>query len=313
MNLLNVQNKVLVTGGTGMVGRALQEVMPNANYVGSKYDLTKFEQAKELFLKFKPEYVIHLAARVSGLKGNMEAIGEHYTENVLMNTNVLEVSRIFNVKKLLSVLSTCVYPDNASFPLVEEDIHQGEPYSINLGYGFSKRMVEVQSRVYRRQYKCNYINILSNNVFGKYDNFHLVSSHVIPGIIRKIYEAKKNNIPLSLWGDGSPLREFTYSTDLGKIIVFAFNKYNGKYPINVGNPVEHSIKELAEMICEIMDYKESIIWNTTVSNGQPRKPSSNKKFLDLGWKNENYTDFKVALEDTCEWFLDNYPKVRGVE
>ena len=286
MNLLNVQNKVLVTGGTGMVGRAMQEIMPNATYVGSQYDLTKLEQTKELFLEFKPKYVIHLAARVSGMKGNMDAIGEHYTENVLINTNVLEVSRIFNVEKLLSVLSTCIYPNDANLPLVEEDVHYGEPHSTNLGYGFSKRMVDVQARAYRRQYGCDYINIVPNNLFGEHDNFHLVKSHVVPSVIRKVYEARRNNVPLVLWGDGSPLREFTYSKDLGKIIIFAFNKYNGEHPINVGNPGEYSIKELAEIICEI---------------------------LDLGWKNENYTGFKVALEDTCEWFLDNYPKVRGVE
>ena len=109
------------------------------------------------------------------------------------------------------------------------------------------------------------------------------------------------------------MREFTYSRDLAKIIIFAFDNYDGEYPINVGNPGEYSIKELAEIVCDIMDYKAPISWNTSVSNGQPRKPSSNEKFLKLGWDNSNYTDFKAALGSTCEWFLDNYPKVRGVE
>ena len=313
MDILSVQEKVLVTGGTGMLGVALQKIMPNANYVGSEFDLTSFDETMKLFYTIKPEYVIHLAAKVSGMKGNMDAIGEHYTHNVLMNTNVLEVSRIFKVKKLLSVLSTCVYPNDAKLPLVEEDIHYGEPHSTNLGYGFSKRMVDVQARTYRRQYGVNYVNVIPNNLFGENDNFHLVNSHVIPSVIRKVHEARTNNTPLVLWGDGSPMREFTYSKDLAKIIIFSFDNHDGIHPINVGNPGEYSIKELAETVCDIMDYREPITWNTNVSNGQPRKPSDNTKFLELGWENSHYTDFRDALEETCKWFLDNYPNVRGVE
>jgi len=139
-----------------------------------------------------------------------------------------------------------------------------------------------------------------------------VKSHVIPSVIRKVYEAKKTGSDLILWGDGSPLREFTYSLDLAKIIIFTFNEYNGAYPINVGNPGEYSIKQLAENVCDIMDYNGQILWNTNVSNGQPRKPSDNSKFLQLGWDNNEYTSFRTALENTCDWFLDNYPNVRGV-
>lgn len=313
MNILEHQDKVLVTGGTGMVGRALQRIMPNATYVGSECNLVDHRETIKLFKTVRPEYVIHLAARVSGMKGNMEALGEHYTENVLMNTNTLEVSRLFKVKKLLSVLSTCVYPDDAKLPLVEEDMHDGEPHSTNLGYGFSKRMTDVQARAYRKQYGCNFINIIPNNLFGEHDNFHLVKSHVIPSVIRKVYEAKTNNEDLVLWGDGSPLREFTYSGDMAKIIVYAFNEYNGEYPINVGNPGEHSIKELAETVCRIMGFNGHIRWNTDVSNGQLRKPSDNSKFIDLGWEVDNYTNFETSLRNTCEWFLTNYPAVRGVE
>jgi GDP-L-fucose synthase len=314
MNILEEQQDILVTGGRGMVGTALQRVLPDARYVGSaECDLTDFNETVKLFSEIRPKYVIHLAARVSGMKGNMDALGEHYTDNVLMNTNVLEVSRLFGVKKLLSTLSTCVYPDKAKYPLVEENIHNGEPHSTNLGYGFSKRMVDVQSRAYRDQYDCNYITIVPNNLFGENDNFHLVKSHVIPSVIRKVHEAKRTGNELVLWGDGSPLREFTYSPDLAKIIVFAFNNYNGAYPINVGNTGEYSIKQLAETVCDIMGYPNEIAWNKSISNGQPRKPSDNGKFLDLGWKNENYTNFKTALENTCDWFLENYPNIRGVQ
>ena len=250
MNLLDVQDKLLVTGGTGMVGVALQKVLPHATYVGSKYDLTNFERTMELFEEVKPEYVVHLAAKVSGMKGNMDALGTHYTENVYMNTNVLEASRLHNVTKVLSVLSTCVYPEFATLPYVEEDIHKGMPHYTNMGYGFSKRMLDVQARAYRDQYGSNFVNVIPNNLFGENDNFHLVESHVIPSVIRKVYEAKRSNTNITLWGDGSPQREFTYSNDLAEIILFMFNNYNGADPINVGNPGEHTIKELCEIVCD---------------------------------------------------------------
>ena len=196
--------------------------------------------------------------------------------------------------------------------MIEEDIHNGEPHSTNLGYGFSKRMLEVQSRAYRRQYGCNFVNIVPNNLFGEYDNFHLVESHVIPSVIRKIYEAKKSEKPsVTLWGSGNPMREFTYSGDLAKIIVFMMSNYDGAAPINVGNPGEHTIKELAESIKQILGYDGAIIWDTTEPDGQFRKPSSNDKFLEYKWP-DTYVDFHEGLKKTCEWFTKNYPNVRGV-
>ena len=313
MNILNLQDKVLVTGGTGMVGEAMKRIMPHAIYVGSEYDLTKFDKTLELFELARPKYVIHLAAKVSGMKGNMDALGTHYTENVLMNTNVLEVSRIHKVEKTLSVLSTCVYPEFAPLPYVEEDIHKGMPHYTNIGYGFSKRMLDVQSKAYRDQYGSNFINIIPNNLFGENDNFSPIMSHVIPSIIRKVYEAQRDNKDIILWGDGSPLREFTYSRDLANIIVFMFDNYNSSDPINVGNPGEHSIKEISELICDFMGFENEIIWDTKISNGQPRKPSNNSKFVQLGWNNENYTDFKTALKNTCNWFCKNYKHTRGIK
>ena len=314
LDITQHQDKVLVTGGTGMVGKALQKVLPGANYISSKdCDLTKYSEAEYIFRKFDPEYVIHLAAKVSGMKGNMDALGTHFTKNILINTNVIDISQKIGVKKLLSTLSTCVYPDKAEYPLKEETIHDGEPHWINLGYGYPKRMLDVQSRTYRDQYGCNFVSIIPNNLFGRHDNFHLSKSHVIPSVIRKVFEAKKNSKPVELWGNGKSLREFTYSDDLAKIIVFCFNNFNGERPINIGNTKEYSISELASLICSYMEYDDNIIWGNDVGNGQFRKPSDNSKFLSLGWEKEYYVDFKVALKETCEWFLKNYPSVRGIE
>ena len=313
MNILNIQDKVLVTGGTGMVGTALQKIMPHATYVGSGHDLTKFESTLQLFEETKPEYVIHLAAKVSGMKGNMDALGTHYTENVYMNTNVLEASRLYDVKKVLSVLSTCIYPELATLPYVEEDIHLGMPHYGNIGYGFSKRMLDIQAKAYRDQYGSNFINIIPNNLFGENDNFSLFDSHVIPSMIRKFYEGNKNSTDITLWGDGSPLREFTYSNDLAEIIVFMFNNYNSPEPLNVGNTGEHSINQISAIICEHFGFMNEIIWNPNVPNGQSRKPSDNTKFINLGWSNDKYIDFKTAVKSTCDWFVENYENDRGIK
>ena len=173
-------------------------------------------------------------------------------------------------------------------------------------------MIDVQCRAYRDQYRSNFVNIIPNNLFGKHDNFHLTERHVIPSVIRKVFDAKKRNEPVKLWGNGKSMREFTYSDDLAKIIVYAFNNYNGEHPINVGNPNEYSIAERADLICGFLDHNVEGVWDNSVGNGQFRKPSDNSKFVELGWRKENYTNFKDALGDTCDWFLAHYPKVRGV-
>ena len=163
---------------------------------------------------------------MGGLKANLNNLGSFYYENIIINSNVLEASRKFNVKKVVSLLSTCVYPDKITYPLTEEQIHNGKPHDSNYGYAYAKRMLDVQSQAYRDQYGCNFITAIPNNLFGENDNFDLENSHLIPAIIRKVHEAKMNNSDIILWGDGSPLREFTYSKDLAKIILFLLNNYD---------------------------------------------------------------------------------------
>ena len=174
-------------------------------------------------------------------------------------------------------------------------------------------MLDVQSRAYRDQFGCNFITAVPNNLFGLYDNFDLQNSHVLPAIIRKIYEAKRDESKVVLWGDGTPLREFTYAKDMAEIIVFLLENYNDPGPINVGNTTEYSIKQIATMISDIYDFRGEIVWNTSGPPGQLRKPSSNKKLLDLGWSKDRYTDFYSALRDVCIWFEMNYDSVRGVK
>jgi len=307
--------KILITGGSGMVGSAFKDLQTRHDLilVGSReYDLTSWKDSFYMVEKNKPDAIIHLAAKVGGIKANMENQGDFYTINSLINTNVLKAAKDLGVEKVVSLLSTCIYPDKVEYPLTEDQIHNGPPHSSNYAYAHAKRMLDIQSRAYRDQYGCNFITAVPNNLFGENDNFDLENSHVIPAIIRKIHEANLRKEDIVLWGDGTPLREFTYSRDLAEILLFLTEHYNHPSPINVGNTHEISIKEVAETICEILNFSGRIVWDPTKPKGQLRKPSDNSRLIKLGWRQENYTDFKKALTETCKWVIMNYPNIRGV-
>lgn len=304
----------LVTGGTGMVGNAFKKVLPEAEYPNRQelWSMTTKVFAHE---ELKDKNIIHLAARVGGVKANIENMADFYVQNSLLNERLLAAAKLGHANKVISLLSTCVYPkaEYVTYPLTEDQLHLGPPHDSNYGYAYAKRMVDVMSRAYRQQYGCNFITAIPNNLYGENDNFDLENSHVIPALIRKIWEAKINNSPyIECWGDGSPLREFTYSEDIAKILMFLMENYNDPHPINIGSTEEYSIKYVVEEICNILEYDGEVRWDTSKPSGQFRKPSSNQKLLDLGWDVKNYTPLKEGLKKTCEWFKINYPNVRGV-
>ena len=304
----------IISGGSGMVGSAFKSHLPDAQYPSREelYNLLKIESCNE---QFKNKHIIHLAAKVGGVKANMEQMADFYTENSYLNQQLLSAAHLGRAKKVVSLLSTCVYPDAPyiKYPLTEDQLHLGPPHTSNFGYAYSKRMVDVMSRAYRQQYGCNFITAIPNNLYGENDNFDLENSHVIPALIRKIWEAKiRNQSTVECWGDGSPLREFTYSADIVKILLFLMNNYDSPEPINIGNTDEYSIKNIVEILCKLLDYNGTIIWNTDKPSGQYRKPSCNKKLLELGWKKQDYTPLHVGLEKTCNWFTNNYPNIRGI-
>jgi len=306
--------RVLVTGGTGMVGSAFKKYEKDGIIrVGSKdFDLTNYSNCCEMIEDNKPDAIIHLAAKVGGVKGNTDLVGEFFRDNILMNTNVLESARVLGVEKVMSLLSTCIYPDKCQYPLTEEQIHLGPPHESNYGYAYAKRMIHVQSMAYRQQWGCNYIVAVPNNLYGEYDNFHMEHSHVVPAMIRKMHEAKISGLDhITLWGDGLPLREFTYSHDIADCLMMLLEDYNSPDPINIGNSNEISIKYLAEKIKEKIGFSGDIIWDTSMPSGQMRKPSSSGKFKEM------YPDFEfTGLDDgigiVCDWFEESYPNVRGV-
>lgn len=306
--------KILVTGGTGMVGSAFKAIKTKHELimVGSQdCNLLNSNNVLKMFNYHQPDAVIHLAAKVGGVKGNSEFVSDYFYQNILMNTHVLNAAKITDTSKVLSLLSTCVYPDNPSYPLTEDQIHNGEPHQSNFGYAYAKRMLEVQSRAIRKQFGLNYITAVPNNLFGEHDNFDLENGHVIPALIRKIHEAKLTGIAPVLWGDGTPLREFTHSNDIARSLMFLLENYNESMPVNIGNTTETSISSLASTLSHMLGYKGKIKWDKTKPAGQLKKPSSNKKFMQLCPSFE-YTNLNDSLEKTCSWFLDNYPNVRGV-
>lgn len=315
----------MVTGGTGMVGSALtKELLKQSMAIlqpGSKdFNLVDKNATNKYFETIadtsKIECVFHLAAKVGGVKANSDSLGTFYRDNILINTNILDSCVFFKVNKLISMLSTCVYPDApyVKYPLTEEQLHMGPPHDSNFGYAYAKRMLDVQTRAYRKQYGVNYVTVIPNNLFGEHDNFHLEDSHVIPALMRKIWEAKLNNSPtVEIWGDGSPLREFTYSGDIARILLKVAEEYNEEAPLNIGNTEEHSIASVAKKLAVHLEYDGKLVFNVDKPSGQFRKPSSNKRLLEkTSWRVEDYTPFDIALNKTCQWFKIAYPNVRGI-
>lgn len=211
---------VLVTGGTGLVGKAIETYVNNSPtienekwiFLGSKDgDIRSRKETEALFEKYNPTHVIHLAAKVGGLFANMKQKVEFYRENVLMNDNIMECCRIYKVQKLVSFLSTCIFPDKTSYPINESMLHNGPPHPSNEGYAYSKRLLDTMSRAYAEEYGCNFTSIIPTNIYGPNDNFLIENGHVIPGLIHKCYIAKRDGTPFTVWGSGKPLRQFIYS------------------------------------------------------------------------------------------------------
>ena len=305
---------LLITGGTGMIGAAFKNILPDAEYPTRRelYSIMNDPVDQE---SLHDKRIVHLAAKVGGVKANTAEVAEFYMQNSSLSGRLLSAAHLGGANKVISLLSTCVYPDApyVSYPLTEEQLHLGPPHSSNFGYAYAKRMIDVMSRAYRQQYNCNFITAIPNNLYGENDNFDLNTGHVIPSIIRKVWEAKLSDKPfVECWGDGTPLREFTYSGDIAKIILFLLDNYSEPNPINIGNIKEYSIKEAVEIICKCLDYHGKICWQSKEPSGQYRKPSCNNKLLELGWKKEWYTPFDKGIQKTCDWFIETYPNIRGI-
>jgi GDP-L-fucose synthase len=308
-------NKILVTGGSGLVGNAFKNKLV-AYYPDSKeLNLLDRKQVFNYFKNKEIDTVIHIAGKVGGVGANTNFMSDFYSQNIQMNTNIIDACIENKISKLVCCLSTCIYPDEGyvSYPLTEQQLHLGPPHQSNFGYAYAKRMVDIQLKAARQQHNVNYISVVPNNVYGEHDNFDLENGHVLPCLTRKIWEAKINNKShFYVWGDGEVYREFTYSDDIVNAILFCLKNYNEIEPINIGNTLEHKLKDVIALICKELEYEGDIIFDVSKPKGQIRKPTSNSKFINLGWKSEWYTTIEQGVKNTCEWFKQNYPNVRGV-
>tara|TARA_Y100000310_G_scaffold30238_1_gene28759 strand:+ start:1993 stop:2919 length:927 start_codon:yes stop_codon:yes gene_type:complete len=296
----------LITGGSGMVGSTINGGIKLST---KDCDLRNWNDTLSLFKDIKPNKVIHCAARVGGVGGNMNYKGTFYYDNIMMNTNVLEAARLTNVEKLVSFLSTCIFPDQVEYPLTEKKIHLGAPHSSNYGYAYAKRMLDVQTEVYREQYGVNFVSVIPTNIYGPNDNFNIDNGHVLPALLHKCYLAKKNGTDLEVWGNGKPLREFIYSEDVGKLTEWALDDYQESEPIIFTTSQEISIKNLVDIIVDKFNFKGKVVWRSDKPNGQFRKPSNNSKLLSY-LPDFKFTPIEEGIEKTVNWLMDNYRRIR---
>jgi len=308
---------IMVTGGSGLVGRGIQAVVEKDKnddeewiFLSSKDgNLLDEDETKALFEKHRPTHVIHLSAQVGGLFANLRANCDFFRNNVRMNDHILQCSHHAGVQKLVSCLSTCIFPDKTTYPIDETMVHNGPPHDSNFGYSYAKRMIDVMNRGYNEQYGDMFTSIVPCNVFGPHDNFNIQDGHVIPGLINKAYEAGKNGTPFEIWGTGTPLRQFIYSLDLAKLIVWVVREYREVEPIILASDDEVSIKEVAYMILDAFDFKGEVKFLTDKSDGQFKKTASNAK-LRKYLPDFQFTPIRQAIRETVDWYVQNYDTAR---
>lgn len=304
---------ILVTGYSGLVGSAIDSLgyqVPSIIGVTHKdYDLLQWAHVAAMMRKHNPEAIIHLAAKVGGVKANMTQPATFFMENITMNTHILEAARLHCVKRVICFLSTCVFPDPCPLPLQPESLHLGPPHSSNYGYAYAKRMLAVQAQTYNQQYGTKFLPVIPCNIYGEHDNFNLENSHVVPALIQKFYSASMMHKPVTVWGSGKPLREFIYSRDVARLLIEILDNYEGNEPLILSTGKEHSIKELVETIAEAFDFKGEIIYDTSKPEGQHRKPSDNTSLMKIV-PDFQFTPLKEGIRRTVKWYCDNFPNIR---
>jgi GDP-L-fucose synthase len=296
--------KILVTGGSGLVGKYLKKILPDAIYISSKdYDLTTEIGVQKMFLKHKPNVVIHLAARVGGIIDNISHPAEYFTQNVLMNTLLIHYAKKYKVERFIGILSTCIFPNvMKSYPMKETDLHLGPPTDTNFSYGYAKRSMAVQIDSYNKQYGTKYQYLIPCNLYGLGDKDHDTNSHFITALVKKIFISKQNNQKsITLFGDGTPLRQFMYAGDFAEIIKQTIEN-NITDSFNVATEENFSIKQMAEIAIDVTDNQNiNILWDTNKPNGQFRKDVSIVKFKNL------FPNFKfTSLSDGIKIVYNSY-------
>ena len=312
------EQRVVVTGGAGFLGSFVVEqlcakgcrdiIVPRSK----DYDLVQMDAVRRLYSDQSPDMIIHLAARVGGIGANQANPGKFFYDNLMMGAQLMEVGRQRGLKKFVALGTICAYPKLAPIPFVEDDIWNGYPEETNAPYGLAKKMMLVQSQAYRDQYGFNSIVLFPVNLYGPRDNFDLATSHVIPALIRKCVTAKEaSHATLTLWGDGTPSREFLYVEDAAEGILRAAEHYEGSLPVNLGTGEEVTIRNLAILIATETGFTGQIDWDTTKPNGQPRRCLDVSRAKELfGFQAKHR--LREGLKKTVQWFFTNRHNLRQV-
>jgi GDP-L-fucose synthase len=303
-------SRIYVAGHRGLVGSALVRALHRQGYdnlvlcTHAELDLCDQGQVRDFFARVHPDYVIVAAAKVGGILANTTYPADFITTNLSIATNVIEASWRSEVKKLLYLGSSCIYPKLAPQPMSEDCLLTGPLEPTNEWYAIAKIAGLKMCAAYRRQHGFNAISVMPTNLYGPGDNFHPSGSHVIPGMLRRFHEAKlANSEQVMVWGDGSPLREFLHVDDLADACLHLMQVYEGEQPVNVGSGVELSIRELAEIIADVVGFTGEIAFDTTKPNGTPRKLLDISKLRATGW--EPSREFRQGLADTYRWYVEH--------
>jgi GDP-L-fucose synthase len=308
-----VYRKILVTGGTGLLGsglRAIASEYPDREFVfiGSRdCNLTRLDETVAFVDRLKPDAILHTAALAGGIQYSQKFPATLLRDNIFMNLNVMEAARLNGVGKTVMTLSTGMYPVDAPNPIREEFVHDGPPHDSNYSYSFAKRLVEPSIRAYRSEYGLNAIGLVSNGIFGECANFRPDEAVMVATLIRRFYEGRNSKEPLVVWGDGSPLREYTYSQDMARAFMWCLDHYNDPQILHIGSTEEHSVKDTALTIAELLGIDRARVhFDTTKPAGIFRKSTDNSRFVNLS--QFIYTPFRVGLERTIRWFVENYDR-----